>query len=264
MAPNTLDFKCALITGGGGGIGKALAEYLLSQGKKVIIVGRTEEKLKATTTEIKATAYYVLDTGDVKSIPSFVARLTKDHPDLDCVINNAGVQRPLDINSMDAEEFLSKGDVELDINIRGPMHLILHLLPHLRTKSYACIMNVSSILGFCPFSVINPVYNGTKAWVHFFTVNLRTQLEKGDDKGKFKVVEIAPPTVTTDLHREREDPDDNKKEKNEGALDVEEFMEEVVKGWKEGKELISAGVGKGIVQKWVDAYGQMYEEKTKG
>lgn len=257
MAPNTLDFECVLVTGGGGGIGKAISKYLVSQGKKVLIVGRTEKKLQETMKEIGCAGYYVLDTGDTKAIPGIVDKITTDHPELDSVINNAGVQRPLDFNKMEADEFLTKADQELDINIRGPMHLILRLLPHLKSKKYACIMNVSSILGFIPFSIINPVYNGTKAWLHFFTMTLRTQLAKN---ANIKVVEIAPPTVATDLHRERDDPDDNKKENNSAALSVDEFMHEVVKGWKEGKDLISAGPGVEIVQKWVDAYGEQYEK----
>lgn len=263
MARQTLDFKCALITGGGGGIGKAMAQYLVSQGKKVIIAGRTEKNLKQTREEIGCEGYYVLDTGDTGSIPAFVQKITQEHPDLDALINNAGVQRPLDINSLKPDEFLSKADQEIDINIRGPMHLILNLLPHFKTKDYSCIMNVSSILGFIPISVINPVYNGTKAWVHFFSMNLRTQLQKEGYGEKIKVVEIAPPTVSTELHREREDPDDNKKDKNEAALSVEEFLDEVKKGWEEGKDLISAGPGKAIVQKWVDAYGEQYEKNAK-
>ena len=88
--PSTLNFKCAIITGGAGGIGKAMAEYLLKQGKEVILVGRTESNLQKTQKEIGATAHYVLDTGDVDSdaIPTFVAKVTKDYPQVDCLINS--------------------------------------------------------------------------------------------------------------------------------------------------------------------------------
>ncbi|KAG9928139.1 short-chain dehydrogenase, partial [Aureobasidium melanogenum] len=174
--PRSLDFNTALVTGGAGGIGRAIAEYFISQGKKVIIVGRTESKLQSTSKEIGAD-YYVLDTGDIKSIPSFIQKITKEHPELDCLVNNAGVQRPLNVNDMSAEEFLEKGDNEININIRGPMHLAVGFLPHFKSKKSAVIMNVSSVLGLIPFSIINPVYNGTKAFVHFNTMNLRTQLE---------------------------------------------------------------------------------------
>ncbi|KAJ4349151.1 hypothetical protein N0V95_004846 [Ascochyta clinopodiicola] len=258
MSSSNYSFKTALVTGGGGGIGKALAQQLIKDGKKVIIAGRTESKLQDSAKEIGATAYYVLDTGAVSSIPSFVEKLTKEHPDLDCLINNAGVQRPLDVNKMQATEFLEKADQELDINIRGPMHLALHLLPHLKTKPNALIVNVSSVLGFVPFSIINPVYNGTKAWMHFWSMALRAQLKDS----KVRVVEIAPPTVATDLHREREDPDDNKKEKNKQALGVDEFVDEVVGKWKDGREMIAAGMANDIVDSWEGSMGSVFEKMT--
>lgn len=168
-----MDFKCVLVTGGGGGIGKALSEYFVKQGKKVLIAGRTESNLKSAVKDIGAAAYYVLDTGKVSGIPSFVSKITKEHPDLDCLVNNAGVQRPLVVLEQDKDEILQKADQEIDINIRGPMHLALELLEHFKSKEHAVIMNVSSVLGFVPFSVINPVYNGTKAWLHFWSMALR-------------------------------------------------------------------------------------------
>ena len=264
MSSTDLGFTCALVTGGGGGIGKAISQYFIKKGKKVIIAGRTESKLRETATEIGAAAYYVLGTGKVADIPPFVEKITAEHPELDCLVNNAGVQRPLRILEEDAEEFLAKADQEIDINIRGPMHLTLGLLPHFRGKrDGAVIVNVSSVLGFVPFSVINPVYNGTKAWLHFWSMTLRTQLRQGRE-GKIRVVEIAPPTVATDLHREREDPDDNKKEKNPDALDVDEFMEEVARRLEDGEETIGAGMSARIVKQWYDQLGEFYDEKTGG
>lgn len=256
MAPGSLDFKCALVTGGGGGIGKAISQYLIKNGKKVIIAGRTESKLQSTSKEIGCSGYYVLDTGDIPAISDFIKKITKEHPDLDCLINNAGVQRPLDVNKMDAGEFLDKADNEININIRGPMHLAVGLLPHFKSQKSAVIMNVSSVLGYIPTSIINPVYNGTKSWVHFFTMNLRTQLAQA--KANIKVVEIAPPSVGTDLHREREDPDDNKKDKNAAALTVEEFMDDVIKGWQLDRDTIGAGPSEKVVERWYNEFGGDY------
>jgi short-subunit dehydrogenase involved in D-alanine esterification of teichoic acids len=253
------DFTTALVTGGAGGIGKALSQRLIRDGKHVILAGRTESTLAATAQEIGAAAYYVLDTGNVAAIPAFVHKLVAAHPDLDCLINNAGVQRPLDVNSDSAADFAQKADQEIDINVRGPMHLALHLLPHLKSRPRGVVVNVSSVLGFVPFSLQNPVYNATKAWVHFWSINLRAQLEGGS----VRVVEIAPPTVATDLHRERADPDDNKKEKNDKAMSVEEFVEEVVGKWKKGDEMIGAGMAEGIVKDWEGSMGKVFEKMAK-
>jgi short-subunit dehydrogenase involved in D-alanine esterification of teichoic acids len=260
-----LDFRCALITGGAGGIGRALAEYFISKGKKVILAGRTESNLQKTSQELgindQNVPYYVLDTSDIYSLEEFAQKITHEHPDLDCLINNAGVQRPLDVNKMNAEEFLAKADNELNTNIMGPMHLTLHLLPHLKSHSAAggaaVIMNVSSVLGLNPFSIINPVYNGSKAWLHCWTMNLRSQLAR--DRTDVRVVEIIPPSVGTDLHRERENPDDNKKHKGADALTVEEFIEGIAEELEADKEVVTAGkMGRELVDKWYGAFGEGY------
>ena len=240
-----------------------MAQDLLKRGKKVILAGRTESSLKETTQAIGATAYYVLDTGDTASIPDFISRITADHPDLDCIINNAGVQRPFQIFGPDYTFDLAKADAEVNINIRGPMHLIVGLMPHFEKKDKAVIMNVSSVLGFVPFSVVNPVYNGTKAWLHSFTVNLRTQCAASDRGKGIKVVEIAPPAVETDLHRERIDPDDNKKDKLPISLSIEEFMEEVRRDWEGDKDIISPGIGKEVVADWDKTMGERYRKMAQ-
>lgn len=255
MSSDNLNFGCALITGGGGGIGRAMAEYLISKGKKVIIAGRTEANLIMTHKEIKCAGYYVLDTGDISKISAFISKITEEHPELDCLVNNAGVQRPLQVLKDDPVELLSKADQEIDINIRGPMHLAVGLLAHFKTKPSALIINVSSVLGFVPFSILNPVYNGTKAWMHFWSMALRTQLKDT----KIKVVEIVPPQVATSLHREREDPDDNKKSKSPSSLDVDEFMTEVAEKLERGEETFAAGMGQDMVDKWFGAFGETYQ-----
>lgn len=90
-------------------------------------------------------------------------------------------------------------------------------------------------------------------------MNLRSQLKDSN----IKVVEIVPPTVATDLHRERDNPDDNKKENNPDALSLEEFMDEVTKGWKANEDTVAAGMGNGIVEKWYGAFGEKYAESEK-
>ncbi|KAJ4264268.1 hypothetical protein NW762_005463 [Fusarium torreyae] len=254
-----LAFNCAVITGGGGGIGRALAEYLISKGKKVLLAGRTESNLKSTAKEIGAAGYYVLDTGKTADIPEFIKKITSEHPELDCLINNAGVQRPIDVLKNDNDDFLQKADQEIDINIRGPMHLSLGLIPHFKEKPSALIVNVTSGLAYVPFSVINPVYNGTKAWLRFWSMNLRTQLKNTN----IRVVELAPPMVATDLHRERENPDDNKKENAPHTLTIEEFMGEITPKLERGDDTIGAGMAAKAIETWFGNFGDRYEQAAK-
>ncbi|KAJ5766164.1 NAD(P)-binding protein [Penicillium nucicola] len=259
-----LSFSCVLVTGGGGGLGKAIAEYLLKEGKKVIIAGRTENTLRETAKEIGATDYFVLDTGKIDQISSFVDSIITKYPELDCLINNAGVQRPLEVLRQEPTDFLQSADEEIDINIRGPMHLTLRLLEHFKSKQQgATIINVSSILAFVPFAIINPVYNGTKAWLHFWSMALRSQLSRGGYE-KINVVEVAPPSVATNLHRDRDDPDDNKKHKNPNVLSVEEFMDFFSTGLERGDTMIAPGMSQDISDKWHEGFGTMYQKLSGG
>jgi len=90
-------------------------------------------------------------------------------------------------------------------------------------------------------------------------MNLRTQLKDT----KVRVVEIVPPSVGTDLHRDRTDPDDNKKHKNKSALSVEEFMEDLIKGWKDDSDTIAAGMGIEMVDKWYSTFGEQYAKPAE-
>ncbi|PWN35934.1 NAD(P)-binding protein [Meira miltonrushii] len=256
-SPKILDFKCALITGGAGGLGYAMAEYFISLGKKVIIVGRTEEKLKEASPKLKNAPYYPLDTGKVSELKPIVEKITKEHPELDCLINNAGVQRPLDVVNMDLE----KADNEIDINIRGPVHLATLLLPHLSKQKVGVIINVSSVLGFIPYSVINPVYNGTKSFIHSWSVVQRKQISLAYPN--MRVVEIVPPSVGTDLHRERENPDDNKKHLGaSSSLTIEEFMDDVSKGFENDQNEIGAGPAHAAIADWHEKFGSKFDKAT--
>ena len=238
-----------------------MAIELVKRGKKVILVGRTASTLPSVAKEIGATAFYVLDTGDIPSIVPFIQKVIAEHPDLDCLINNAGVQRLHEILGPDYPFDLDSADQEMNINIRGPLHLSVGLVQRHFSKleGGAVVMNVSSTLGFLPGAVICPVYNGTKAFLHAFTVNLRTQLARADSK--IKVVEIVPPLVETDLHRDRLDRGDSRRAVR--ALSVEDFMKETVEGWEGDKDVVAVGMGKVIVEAWDRAIGDRYAEWIK-
>lgn len=251
MPGKILDFKTALITGGGGGIGFGMAQWLLKRGKKVIIVGRTKSNLEEASAKLGNCAYYVLDTGKIDEIPAFAKKVIAEHPDVDCLINNAGVQRPLDVTNLN----LGQVDQEIDINVRGPIHLADAFLKHFASKPHAVIMNVTSVLGFCPFSIINPTYNGSKAYMHFYSMAQREQLRNTS----VRVCEVIPPQVHTALHRDREDPDDNNPAKSPASLTVDEFMRQVGEGWEQDQDTISAGPGKALVQKWYDNFGERFQ-----
>ncbi|WP_207896962.1 SDR family oxidoreductase [Sphingomonas sp. PP-CC-3G-468] len=180
-----------LITGGASGIGLALAARLLSAGNRVIICGRNEATLKKAKAEHPALIIRVCDVADAPSRHALVAWLAIDHPDLNVLINNAGVQHRRDFNGDSATAAL---DQEIAINLTAPINLIAELLPALKRQERAWIVNVSSGLAFSPMADV-PVYCATKAAIHSFTLSLRHQLRSTS----VKVVELAPPIVDTGL-----------------------------------------------------------------
>jgi uncharacterized oxidoreductase len=181
-----------LITGGGSGIGRALAEALHARGNQVIITGRRDAALKETVAANPGMAFATLDMTDAGAIRAFAAKVTGDYPTLNVVINNAGIMTAED---MMAEPF-NMDTVEMTIatNLLGPIRLTATLLGHLREQRTATVMTVSSGLAFVPLTA-TPTYNATKAAIHSWSQSLRSQLADTS----VEVLELAPPAVATDL-----------------------------------------------------------------
>lgn len=180
-----------LITGGATGIGLALAKHLSQQGNQVVICGRSEAALQRAKRDVPALVTRVCDVADTESRRSMVGWLKANHPNLNVLVNNAGVQHHRDFNN-DPE--VGTLDQEIAINLTAPIHLIAELLPILRQQPQAFIVNVSSGLAFSPMADV-PVYCATKAAIHSFTLSLRHQLKPT----RIRVIEVAPPIVDTSL-----------------------------------------------------------------
>ncbi|KAB5590027.1 Oxidoreductase DltE [Ceratobasidium theobromae] len=239
-------WKCALVTGGGGGLGKVLAKSLIKHGKKVYLAGRTGHTLAQTTNEINAAGYFVVDVGDVSSLGAFASRVLSEAPEIDCLVNNAGVQKPVWFERGVELDVLGE---EINTNITGLVYLCALFVPHLTQKPHGCIVNVSSILAYAPLSSV-------PAFVKSFTVALREQL-RGTS---VLVVEIAPPMVESDLHREHANPDNNKKVNTPEAMSQDEWIAEVEQAWDGDTDEIGAGFAQVGMTKWRDTFGEMHQE----
>jgi Short-chain dehydrogenase involved in D-alanine esterification of lipoteichoic acid and wall teichoic acid (D-alanine transfer protein) len=183
-----------LITGGTSGIGFDLAAQLLQLGNTVIITGRDQSKLDLAQKKLPNVHTFQCDVSDPKAISDLYEKVTGQFPELNFLVNNAGVMRTLNLHDreVDLEDITS----EIDINLSGSIRMVNQFLSHLKTKKSAAIMNVSSVLAFVPYPVA-PVYCATKAGVHSFTQSLRVQLKNTN----IKVFELAPPTTKTPLLR---------------------------------------------------------------
>ncbi len=200
-----------LVTGGGSGIGRELAQRFHALGNTVIVTGRRKAMLDETVGGRDGLFAYELDVDDPHAVAEFARRIVADHPDLNVLINNAGI---LPFEDLQSEDDLTKAETTVTTNLLGPIRLTYALIGHLAEQADATIVNVSSGLAFVPL-VSAPTYSATKAALHSLSVSWREQLA-----GRIEVIELAPPAVQTDLtpgQRTRE-----------GYMPLDDFMAEVM------------------------------------
>ena len=226
-----------LITGGATGIGYAFAEAFLAEKNEVIICGRREEKLREVQKKRPGIHIKVCDVAKESDRKSLVDWVTSEFPNLNILINNAGIQRDVDFTK-GVGEFLS-GENEIKINLEAPIILSGMLIPHLTGKQEAAIINVSSGLGFIPAARM-PVYSATKAALHAFSMALRHQLSKVG----IRVIEVVPPAVDTELN-----PEGRAKRGNfKAGLTSEEFVSAVMKNLKADAQEIGYAMTEGAIK----------------
>jgi len=180
-----------LITGGASGIGSALAERFLQAGSRVVVCGRREEKLREAQARCPGLAIRVCDLAEEGERVALVRWATTAFPRLNLLINNAGVQRRVQLH---APEEWGETRQEIAINLEAPIHLCRLFIPHLLAQERPAIVNITSGLAFSPLAAV-PVYCATKAALRSFTLSLRHQLARTP----IRVVEVVPPAVNTDL-----------------------------------------------------------------
>jgi uncharacterized oxidoreductase len=183
-----------LITGGSDGIGFALAKLFGSRGNRVIITGRNEKRLQAAAAQLPNTTAIAGDVSDPADVTRLVGIIGRDHPDLNIVINNAGMVHVYDLVG-DGVDAAGKAGEEMLTNYLSIVRLNELLLPLLKRQPAAAIVNVSSIVAITPAAGIAS-YAASKAALHSYTLSLRHKLAQSSD---IKVFELMPPLVDTEL-----------------------------------------------------------------
>jgi uncharacterized oxidoreductase len=198
IKPMNLTGNTILITGGGSGIGRGLAEAFHALGNQVVITGRRKQMLDETTKANPGMRSLSLDVQDPASIRSFASQVAKEFPTLNVLVNNAGIMRA---EKLRENNYLADAEEIVTTNVLGPIRLTAALLPLLQKQPHSTIINVSSGLAFLPLT-LTPTYCATKAAIHSYTQSLRYQLRPTSTE----VLELIPPYVQTDLMSGASDP----------------------------------------------------------
>ena len=142
-AAGTLSGRIALVTGGGTGIGAAIARKFAAAGAHVVIVGRNGERLAAVAADIGAEAI-AADVSEEASVAALFARIDARVGGLDILVNNAGVTGPV---ARAADMDLAAWDQTIAINVRGTLLCIKYAIPRMRARGGGSIINMSSLMG---------------------------------------------------------------------------------------------------------------------
>jgi len=211
-----------LITGATEGIGHALTLKMLSLNNTIIAVGRNEERLRLLGLSSTRIIPFRCDLARLADLEQLTHFIEQQHPDLNILINNAGVQYNYGFDT--EPHLLARIDHEVQVNLLAPLRLTALLLPVLKANDNAAIVHVSSGLALAPKRQA-PVYCATKAALHSFSQALRYQLQQ------VRVFEILPPLVDTAMTEGR----------GKGKIAPEKVAEAFVKGFARNRYEIAVG-----------------------
>ena len=184
-----------LITGGGTGIGKALAKQLHKLGNEVLITGRREHRLKEVQAECPGIHIKRSDINSDADRRELLALVKSKFPKLNILFNNGASQRNYDLKL--GIDGLAGAEEEISIALTAPILLTGYFIPLLAAQQHPAIVNVTSVLGMTPLTPI-PIYCAAKAGFHVYSMLLRKHLEGTP----IKVFEAPPPKVETELNSE--------------------------------------------------------------
>jgi len=191
----TLEGKVALITGGGRGIGKAVAIAYARAGAKLALCARTATELEQSVSELRALKTeaegWICDVSLEEPVKQFVAGAHEKFGRIDVLVNNAGVMtRPVPMTELNVR----KWDYTMAVNLRGPFLVTQAVLPVMIKQKSGSIINVSSMIGRGAYA--NFIAYATSKWgLEGFTQTLAVEARSSN----IRVNSVEPGYVATKL-----------------------------------------------------------------
>ena len=190
-----LSGRIAVITGGGRGIGKAIALAYAREGAKVAVCARTASEVEQTTREIQLinaqAEGWICDVSIEESVKEFVKNVLEKFRQIDILVNNAGVMsRPVPTPELEVK----KWDYTMAVNLRGPFLMCQAVLPTMIRQRSGSIINVSSMIGRGAYP--NFIAYATSKWgLEGFTQTLAAEVRSSH----IRVNSVEPGVVATKL-----------------------------------------------------------------
>ncbi|MRG44788.1 3-ketoacyl-ACP reductase [Chitinophaga sp. SYP-B3965] len=214
----SLKGKKALITGGGKGIGRAVAIALAKEGVDIALMGRTASSLESTAKEVAAfgvkVTYAIADVADINAVNTAVQELTKVLPEIDILINNAGIASFGGFMDLEPSEW----ENIVRVNLLGVYYVTRAVLPGMIERKSGDIINVSSTAGQRG-APLTSAYSASKFGLLGLTESLMLEVRKHN----IRVSALTPSTIATDMAIELKLTDGNP-EKVMQAEDLAEFV----------------------------------------
>lgn len=186
--------KSAIVTGGGRGLGKAVALILAKEGVNIGITGRNEENLKSTVEELKGlgvqAAYSIFSMDEETAVQKGISDLAKDLGGVDILINNAGIGDFGSIAEMPSETW----EQVIKTNLFGVYYAAKAAYPYLKEKGAGDIVNVASTAGLKGGPNMS-AYAASKAAV----VSLSQSMMAEWRKENIRVITLTPSTIASDM-----------------------------------------------------------------
>ena len=194
MTKQNLSGQVAVLTGAGGGIGRAAAEKLAQEKMKIVLLGGNRlEKLEETRSLVMQYTDCLMLPGDLTDqafLDEGVARVIQQYGRTDVLINNAGMALNCSFEDVSEDQF----DKIMKINVKAPYFLTQKLIPSLKKSNSATIINISSVVGHAGYP-FQSAYTASKHALLGFTKSLASEYYQAG----IRVHAICPGGVYTDM-----------------------------------------------------------------